>query len=306
MSDFNTEFWSVYVAGLTVVSIVACLLLLWITARGKTPSATADNTTGHVWDQDLREMNNPMPRWWMWLFVITIVFGLLYLVAYPGLGSYQGELRWTQRGEYDAEVLRANQELAPLYAQFAAKKTEELAGDANALAIGERLFMNNCAQCHGSDARGSKSFPNLADADWLYGGSPDRIKETITQGRKGQMPPMAAAVGTPDDVRNVAHYVLSLSNGPHDSVRAQLGKTKFTACAACHGMDGKGNPALGAPNLTDDVWLHGWGEQAIVNMVTAGKTNEMPAQAGKLTDAQIHVLAAYVWGLSNKPAPAKP
>ena len=306
MSDFNTEFWSVYVAGLTVVSIVACLLLLWITARGKTPSATADNTTGHVWDQDLREMNNPMPRWWMWLFVITIVFGLLYLVAYPGLGSYQGELRWTQRGEYDAEVLRANQELVPLYAQFAAKKTEELAGDANALAIGERLFMNNCAQCHGSDARGSKSFPNLADADWLYGGSPDRIKETITQGRKGQMPPMAAAVGTPDDVRNVAHYVLSLSNGPHDSVRAQLGKTKFTACAACHGMDGKGNPALGAPNLTDDVWLHGWGEQAIVNMVTAGKTNEMPAQAGKLTDAQIHVLAAYVWGLSNKPAPAKP
>jgi cytochrome c oxidase cbb3-type subunit 3 len=306
MSDFNAEFWSVYVAGLTVVSIVACLLLLWITARGKTPSATADNTTGHVWDEDLREMNNPMPRWWMWLFVITIVFGLLYLVAYPGLGSYQGELRWTQRGEYDAEVQRANQELAPLYAQFAARKTEELAGDANAMAIGERLFMNNCAQCHGSDARGSKSFPNLADADWLYGGSPDRIRETITQGRKGLMPPMAAAVGTPDDVRNVAHYVLSLSNGPHDSVRAQLGKARFTACAACHGIDGKGNQALGAPNLTDDVWLHGWGEQAIVNMVTAGKANEMPAQAGKLTDAQIHVLAAYVWGLSNKPAPAKP
>lgn len=306
MSDFNTEFWSVYVAGLTVVSIVACLLLLWITARGKTPSATADNTTGHVWDEDLREMNNPMPRWWMWLFVITIVFSLLYLVAYPGLGSYQGELRWTTRGEYDAEVQRANQELAPLYAQFAAKKTEELAGDANAMAIGERLFMNNCAQCHGSDARGSKSFPNLADADWLYGGSPDKIRETITQGRKGLMPPMAAAVGTPDDVRNVAHYVLSLSKGPHDSVRAQLGKTKFTACAACHGIDGKGNPAMGAPNLTDDVWLHGWGEQAIVNMVTAGKANEMPAQAGKLTDAQIHVLASYVWGLSNKPAPAKP
>ncbi|MHB1121797.1 MAG: cytochrome-c oxidase, cbb3-type subunit III [Ramlibacter sp.] len=306
MSDFNTEFWSVYVAGLTVASIVACLLLLWITARGKTPSATADNTTGHVWDEDLREMNNPMPRWWMWLFVITIVFSLLYLVAYPGLGSYQGELRWTTRGEYDAEVQRANQELGPLYAQFAAKKTEELAGDANAMAIGERLFMNNCAQCHGSDARGSKSFPNLADADWLYGGSPDKIRETITQGRKGQMPPMAAAVGTPDDVRNVAHYVLSLSNGPHDSVRAQLGKTRFTACAACHGMDGKGNQALGAPNLTDDVWLHGWGEQAIVSIVTSGKANEMPAQAGKLTDAQIHVLASYVWGLSNRPAPAKP
>ena len=306
MSDFNTEFWSVYVAGLTVASIIACLLLLWITARGKTASATADNTTGHVWDGDLRESNNPMPRWWMWLFVITIVFSLLYLIAYPGLGSYQGELRWTTRGEYDAEVQQANQELAPLYAQFAARKTEELAGDGNAMAIGERLFMNNCAQCHGSDARGSKSFPNLADADWLYGGGPDKIRETITQGRKGLMPPMAAAVGTPEDVRNVAHYVLSLSKSPHDSVRAQLGKTRFTACAACHGMDGKGNQALGAPNLTDDVWLHGWGEQAIVNIVTAGKANEMPAQAGKLSDAQIHVLASYVWGLANKPAPARP
>jgi len=306
MSDFNTGFWSVYVAGITVVSIIACLLLLWITARGRTPSAGADNTTGHVWDDDLREMNNPMPRWWMWLFVITIVFGLGYLVAYPGLGSYQGELRWTTRGEYDAEVQQANKELGPLYAQFTARKTEELAGDANAMAIGERLFMNNCAQCHGSDARGGKGFPNLADGDWLYGGTPDKIRETITQGRRGQMPPMAAAVGSPEDVRNVAHYVLSLSGSPHDSLRAQLGKTKFTACAACHGMDGKGNQAMGAPNLTDDVWLHGWGEQAIVSMISNGKTNEMPAQAGKLTEAQIHVLASYVWSLSNKPATAKP
>ena len=299
MSDFNAEFWSVYVAGLTVVSIVACLLLLWITARGKTPSATADNTTGHVWDEDLREMNNPMPRWWMWLFVITIVFGLLYLVAYPGLGSYQGELRWTQRGEYDAEVQRANQELAPLYAQFAARKTEELAGDANAMAIGERLFMNNCAQCHGSDARGSKGFPNLADGDWLHGGAPEKIRETIEKGRVGNMPPMAAAVGSSEDVRNLSHYVLSLSGSPHDSLRASLGKTKFTACAACHGMDGKGNQALGAPNLTDDIWLHGWGEAAITAIVNNGKVNEMPPQADKLTEAQIGVLSAYVWGLSN-------
>ncbi|HWP11287.1 MAG TPA: cytochrome-c oxidase, cbb3-type subunit III, partial [Ramlibacter sp.] len=179
-------------------------------------------------------------------------------------------------------------------------------GDPHAVAIGERLFMNNCAQCHGSDARGSKGFPNLVDADWLHGGTADKIAETIMQGRRGQMPPMAAAVGTPDDVRNVAHYVLSLSKSPHDSVRAQLGKPKFAACAACHGMDGKGNPALGAPNLTDDIWLHGWGEQAIIAMVNNGKFNEMPAQANKLTPAQIHVLAGYVWGLSNKPAMAKP
>ncbi|WP_341918169.1 cytochrome-c oxidase, cbb3-type subunit III [Polaromonas sp. YR568] len=301
MSDFTGNFWSVYVTVFTLVGILACLLLLWITARKKvTPSA--DNTTGHVWDEDLREMNNPMPRWWMWLFVLTIIFGLGYLVAYPGLGSYKGKLGWTTHGEYTDEVEKANKELAPLYAQFTAKPAEALAGDPAAMAVGERLFMNNCAQCHGSDARGSKGFPNLADGDWLHGGAPAKLVETITQGRQGNMPPMAAAVGTPDDVKNVAHYVLSLSGSPHDSLRSQLGKAKFTACAACHGMDGKGNQALGAPNLTDDIWLHGWGEQAIVNMVNSGKVNVMPGQAGKLTEAQIHVLSAYVWGLSNKPA----
>jgi cytochrome c oxidase cbb3-type subunit III len=238
--------------------------------------------------------------------VVSMIFGLLYLVAYPGLGSYQGELKWSSRAEYDTEVVHANKELAPLYAQFTAKKVEELAGDANAMAIGERLFMNNCSQCHGSDARGSKGFPNLTDNDWLHGGSPEKITETITKGRIGQMPVMAAAVGTPDDVKNVANYVLSLSNSAHDSVRAQLGKEKFTACAACHGVDGKGNQAVGAPNLTDKTWLHGYGEQAIMNMVNNGKVNQMPAQEGKLTEAQIHVLAAYVWGLSNKPILAKP
>ncbi len=305
MSDFTGNFWSIYVAVLTLVSILACLALLWITARKKIAS-DGDNTTGHVWDEDLREMNNPMPRWWMWLFVGTIVFSLLYLVAYPGLGSYQGELGWTQQGEYGAEMQKADQELAPLYSQFAAKKPEELAGDANAMAIGERLFMNNCAQCHGSDARGSKGFPNLADKDWLYGGSPQKIAETITSGRHGQMPPMAAAVGSSDDVKNVANYVLSLSNSPHDSLRAQLGKSKFTACAACHGMDGKGNTALGAPNLADDTWLHGWGEKAIVSIINSGKTSSMPGQQGRLTDAQIQVLGAYVWGLSNEAPVAKP
>jgi cytochrome c oxidase cbb3-type subunit III len=304
MSDFNASFWSVYVTGVTLIGILACLALLWITARKKV-APSADNTTGHVWDEDLREANNPMPRWWMWMFVLSIVFGLLYLAAYPGLGSYPGQLAWTTRGEHAAEMAQAEKQLAPLYAQFTAKKVEELAGDANAMAVGERLFMNNCAQCHGSDARGSKGFPNLSDTDWLHGGTPDKIVETITKGRKGQMPPMAAAVGAPDDVKNVANYVLSLSNSPHDSVRAQLGKSKFTVCAACHGADGKGNQAIGAPNLTDDIWLHGWGEQAITAMVNQGKLNEMPAQESKLSEAQIHVLAAYVWGLSNK-VQAKP
>jgi cytochrome c oxidase cbb3-type subunit 3 len=304
MSDFNADFWSLYVAGATLLGILGCVLLLWVTARKKV-EARPDNTTGHVWDENLTEMNNPLPRWWMWLFVLTIVFSLLYLVAYPGLGTYQGELKWTSIGQHATEMAKAEKELAPLYAQFTAKKVEDVAGDANAMAVGERLFMNNCAQCHGSDARGGKGFPNLTDKDWLHGGTPEKIVETITKGRIGQMPVMAGAVGTPDDVKNVANYVLSLSNQPHDSVRAQLGKEKFVACAACHGVDGKGNQAIGAPNLTDDTWLHGYGEQAIMAMVNNGKVNVMPAQEGKLTAAQIHVLAAYVWGLSNKPT-AKP
>jgi cytochrome c oxidase cbb3-type subunit 3 len=301
MSDFIHGFWSVYVAAFAIAGIAGCALLLWLTARKKV-TARADNTTGHIWDEDLTEMNNPLPLWWVGLFVLTIVFSAGYLVFYPGLGSYEGRLKWSTHSEYQAEVDEATRQLEPLYAQFTQRKVEELAGDGNAMAIGERLFMNNCAQCHGSDARGSKGFPNLADGDWLHGGSGEKIAETITKGRTGTMPPMAAAVGSADDVKNVAHYVLSLSNSPHDSVRSQLGKSKFTACAACHGMDGKGNAALGAPNLTDDIWLHGWGEQAIVAMINNGKVNQMPAQEDKLTPAQIHVLASYVWGLSNRSA----
>ena len=305
MSDFTDSFWSVFVAGITLTGIIACLILLWVTARKKV-AATSDNTTGHVWDEDLTEMNNPLPRWWMWLFVLTILFSFLYLIAYPGLGSYPGQLGWSTAANYAAEVEKSRTELEPLYAQFTSRKPEELAGDAQAMAIGERLYMNNCSQCHGSDARGSKGFPNLADTDWIHGGSAEAIALTLQKGRVGQMPPMAAAVGGADDVKNVAHYVLSLSGAPHDSLRAQLGKSRFSTCAACHGANGKGNPSLGAPNLTDDVWLHGWGEQAIINIINNGKVNVMPAQEGKLTEAQIHVLTAYVWGLSNKAAPAKP
>lgn len=304
MSDFTSNFWSIFVTAVTLLSILACLFLLWMSGKTKAISAS-DNTTGHVWDGDLREMNNPLPRWWVWLFIATVVFSLVYLALYPGLGAYAGRWGWSQAGQYQAEVLKGNQAVEPLYARFASMKPEDLAKDAQAMAIGDRLFMNNCAQCHGSDARGSKGFPNLTDADWLYGGAPEIIKETLTKGRIGNMPPMAAAVGSPDDVKNVAHYVLSLSGNPHDSTRAQLGKEKFAACAACHGMDGKGNAALGAPNLTDNIWLHGFGENAIVKIVNEGKVNQMPAQADKLTPAQIQVLAAYVWGLSNRTAAAK-
>lgn len=299
MSDFVNNFWSIFVIVLTLGGILFCALLLLFTARKKVVSAE-DNTTGHVWDGDLRELNNPLPRWWVWLFVITVIFGIVYLAAYPGLGSISGKLGWTQVGAYEAEMAKAKAQIAPLYARFAGMTPEQRAADPQAMAIGERLFMNNCAQCHGSDAGGGKSFPNLTDGDWLYGGDPETIKTTITEGRFGIMPPMAAAVGTPEDVRNLAHYVLSLSGSPNDSLRASMGKSKFTACAACHGMDGKGNHAMGAPNLTDDIWLHGWGEAAIIDIINNGKQNQMPAQKDKLTEGQIGVLTSYVWSLSNR------
>ncbi|MGE0350331.1 cytochrome-c oxidase, cbb3-type subunit III [Hydrogenophaga sp.] len=303
MSDFTNDFWSWYVGGLTLVSIVACLILLWVSGTTKV-KASADNTTGHVWDGDLREMNNPLPRWWVWLFVITVVFSLVYGVLYPTFGKYPGVLGWSSNGQHQTEVAAMEKAIAPIYAKFQDMQPQELAANAQAMAIGERLFMNNCAQCHGSDARGARSFPNLTDGDWLWGGEPAAIKTTITEGRTGVMPPMAAAVGSPEDVRNVAHYVLSLSGSPHDPVRATLGRPNFAACAACHGADGKGNTALGAPNLSDSTWLHGWGEEAVVRAITQGFTNQMPAQAGKLNAEQIHVLTGYVWGLSTRPAAA--
>jgi cytochrome c oxidase cbb3-type subunit 3 len=299
MSDFTSNFWEMYVSGLTLVSILACLVLLIITGK-MSPATAGDNTTGHVWDGDLREMNNPLPRWWSYMFVFTIIFALVYLVLYPGLGGYKGTLGWSSAKLHADEIAKGNAEIAPIYAKFMSMKPEDVAKDAQAMAIGERLYGNNCAQCHASDARGNKGFPNLTDGDWLHGGTTDKIKETLVGGRNGNMPPMAAAVGTADDVKNVAQYVLSLSNSPHDSARAALGKEKFAVCAACHGADGKGMQPLGSANLTDNIWLHGFGEKAIVEMINNGKVNVMPAQAERLTEAQIHVLTSYVWGMSNK------
>ncbi|MBQ0920430.1 cytochrome-c oxidase, cbb3-type subunit III [Hydrogenophaga aromaticivorans] len=301
MSDFTSDFWHLYVGGLTLVSILACLILLWISGTTKA-NTHADNTTGHVWDGDLAEMNNPLPKWWVYLFVITVLFALAYGALYPMFGKFQGVLGWTSRGQHTAEVAKVEAAIAPIYAKFSGMTPEQMAGDSEAMAIGERLFMNYCAQCHGSDARGAKGFPNLTDKDWLGGGDHATIKTTITQGRIGVMPPMATAVGSAEDVRNVANYVLSLSGSPHDSVRATQGKEKFAACAACHGMDGKGMAAVGAANLTDGIWLHGWGEEAIVRAVNNGFNNQMPGQSALLNEAQINVLASYVWGMSNKAA----
>jgi cytochrome c oxidase cbb3-type subunit 3 len=300
MSDFTSNFWPIFITTISLLGIFGCALLLWLTSTIKVVSTNDSNTSAHVWDEDLREMNNPLPRWWVWLFIITVIFALLYLIAYPGLGSYTGKFGWTQINQYEKEVEAANKKLEPLYSKFAAMSVEELAKNPEARATGERLFMNNCSQCHGSDAKGSRGFPNLTDNDWIHGGSPEKIKETLVGGRMGMMPPMAAAVGNEDDVKNVANYVLSLSNSKHDSARAALGKEKFAICAACHGAEGKGNQAIGALNLTDNIWLHGAGEKAIIKRINLGIVNQMPAQESKFTADQIHVLTAYVWGFSNK------
>lgn len=307
MSDFVHGFWSWYVAAISVASIVACAVLLWLAGKARVPTSAAgrkDNTTGHVWDEDLREYNNPLPRWWMWLFILTVVFALGYLVLFPGLGSFQGSQRWSQVADHDAEVLRMRQALAPLYAEFTAKSVAELSKDPRALAIGERQFMNNCSQCHGSDARGSKGYPNLTigQAAWLGPLSGEYIVQTVTHGRQGMMPPLGAAVGSEEAIRDLAHYVLSLSASPHNQIKAFAGKASYSTCAACHGVKGKGNKTLGAPNLTDDYWLHGWGEEAIVAIIKNGKNNVMPAQSGKLSPEQIHVVAAYVMSLSGSGA----
>jgi cytochrome c oxidase cbb3-type subunit 3 len=297
MSDFVHDGWSIFVAAAVALSLVFCVILLIVASRRKVMSN--DNTTGHTWDVDLREMNNPLPRWWVGLFVITVVFAVVYLVLYPGLGSKSGVLNWTSSSAHAADLERWRAQMATTYAKYTAVPSVELVKDDSAMAVGERLFANYCAQCHGSDGRGSKGFPNLTDGDWMYGGSHEKIIETITKGRVGNMPALGAAVGTVEDVRNLANYVLSLSGSPHDSVAAQLGKPKFAVCAACHGAEGKGMEAVGAPNLTDKVWLHGWGEQAIVNIITQGKVNVMPAQASRLTPEQIYVLAAYVQSMSS-------
>lgn len=301
MADFFNEGWSWYVALLSVASVLACAVLLWLAGKARVSAkARADNTTGHVWDEDLREYNNPLPRWWMWLFIITVIFGLIYLAIYPGLGAYEGMHKWSQQGQHQADARQMREALAPMYAQFTAKPVADLAKDAQALAIGQRHFMNYCSQCHGSDARGGKGYPNLTQgaAGWLGPLSGEHIVQTITQGRQGVMPAMGAAIGSEAAISDLAHYVMSLSGSPHNEIKAFGGKKYFAACAACHGNDGKGNKALGASNLTDNDWLHGWGEEAIVNIIKNGKTNVMPAQAAWLSPEQIHVLAAYVLSLS--------
>lgn len=315
MADFTNGFWDMYIVVLTLLGIAGCGILLYSQAKVKLAKGKDGKvgTTGHTWDEDLTELNTPMPRWWMWLFYITIIFALAYLFLYPGLGTYAGKLGWKSSGQYQAELKQAESEYGPLFAQYQKQDLKKVAADPKAHAIGQRLFLTYCAQCHGSDARGNKGFPNLTDKDWLFGGAPETIKESILRGRMGVMPPMGAALGSDKDVENVAHYVLSLSGSTADPIKAVFGKGKFGACMACHSAGGTGNQALGAPNLTDKIWLFGGSAETVMETIRKGRNATMPAFEDFLGDAKVHVLAAYVWSLSNdvnapepSPAPTAP
>ena len=299
MSDFVSGFWSIYVGGITLLGILFCAWLLKATTTRRLAGKEKAEVTGHVWDENLEEYNNPLPRWWVWAFYISIAFGLGYLALYPGLGSFQGVLGWSSGGEHQADVTQADIQYAPIFVKYLKQDIAEIARDPEARGMGQRLFLNYCAQCHGSDARGGKGFPNLTDNDWLYGGTPQDIKTSITEGRNGVMPPWGQALSG-DDIKDVTYYVLSLSGFPADGLKIYSGRKIFmNTCAACHGADGKGNPAMGAPNLNDKVWLHGGSIAAVTETITKGRNSHMPAHKDLLDEAKINLLAGYVYGLSN-------
>jgi len=296
MSDFVSDFWNLYVIVIVAGSILACAVLLIV--QGKA-TFTPGKTMGHVWDETLEEYNNPMPKWWSWLFSITVIFAFVYLALYPGLGNFKGVLGWTSVGQHTTEVAKMDATVKPLFDKYLAMDVKAVAGDKQANEMGKRLFLTYCMQCHGADARGAKGFPNLSDGDWLYGGEPEQIKETLNNGRMGVMPPHAQ-LGA-DTVKDLANFVRSLSGLPNDSVRAAKGKEAFSSagCIGCHGPEGTGMHAVGAPNLTDKVWLYGSSEATITETINNGRQNKMPAWKEFLGEAKIHLLTAYVYSLSQ-------
>jgi cytochrome c oxidase cbb3-type subunit 3 len=297
--------WTLFVAILTIANILACFWLLWWTRKRRDdggPKESPTSTTGHVWDEDLAEYNKPLPKWWLNLFYVTIVFSLGYLVFYPGLGGFAGTSGWSSAAQHDADAAAAEAKIAPLFARFAAVPLDQLAQDAEAVALGRSVYANNCAQCHGADARGAKGFPNLTDADWQWGGHADAVLATIQHGRIGVMPPWGAALGD-QGVTEVTAYVQSLSGMQADPSLAGAGQARFAMlCAACHGADGKGNVALGAPNLTDNVWLYGSDTSTIADIIRNGRNGVMPAWGPIIGDDRVRVAAAFV--LSQAPRSA--
>jgi cytochrome c oxidase cbb3-type subunit 3 len=295
-----TSGWSLFVIILTIANILACLWLLRWTSKPRTANEKIGGgaDTGHVWDKDLREYNNPLPKWWLWLFYITVAFGLLYLAFYPGLGNFAGVGGWTQAGQYEKEKAAVEARAAKLLAPLAALPVAELVNNAQAMSTAHNLFQQNCAQCHGSDGGGAVGFPNLANADWQWGSDADTVVATITGGRIAAMPPWGAVLGEPG-VEEVVAYVQTLSGQPADATKAAAGQVRFqTVCSACHGMDGKGNPLLGAPNLTDQIWLYGGDAATIKQTVMNGRNGQMPAWGDKLGEQRVKLLAAYVTKLA--------
>lgn len=299
MSDFVSGFWGYYIAAIVLLGIGWCVWLLFSQRKWLGPRTVVTEDTGHVWDGDLRELNNPLPRWWTIMYLLMCVFGLGYLVLYPGLGAFTGSLGYTSAQEIRQDQVELDTQVKPVYEKFAKMDIPAIAADVDARVIGQRLFLNNCAQCHGSDAKGATSFPNLVEGDSLYGRTPEALQASITNGRNGVMPSFQASVDS-RMAGDIAQYVRSLSGLAHDQIRVIRGKREYlNNCVACHGADGKGNKALGAPNLTDDVWLYGSSEATIVHSILNGRNNRMPAQEHLLTPEQIRLLTAWVWGLSG-------
>lgn len=297
-----TSGWSYYVIFFVVLNIAGSAWLLWWTSRkrGNNDTQSSTDTTGHVWDGDLSEYNKPLPKWWINLFWLTIIFGIGYLVYYPGFGNFTGSSGWTSAKEHDAEKAQADAKLAQAFGRFDGMAIDAIAKDPDALAFGARLFANHCAQCHGSDARGAKGYPNLTDGDWLWGGEPETILTTVLGGRQAAMPALAAAIGGDTGVTEVATYVQSLSGKKTDPALAAAGKVRFDGvCAACHGANGKGNPMLGSANLTDDIWLYGGDFNTIRETITNGRGGQMPAHLPIIGETRARLAAAYVWSLSH-------
>jgi cytochrome c oxidase cbb3-type subunit 3 len=295
--------WSWYVIGLVAINILGSIWLLWFTGKRR-PGDPAPTDTSHVWDGDLTEYNKPMPRWWINLFYLTIVFSIGYLIWYPGLGTFAGTSGWTSHGELASDQKRDDAKLDATFAPFAKLPIEQIAQDPKALQLGRSIFLNNCAVCHGTSARGAKGFPNLTDVHWQWGGTADDILTTIDAGRTAVMPAMAEALtasGGPQAIDDVIAYVQSLSRpGQAPNAQAAAGKPQFEAvCAACHGADGTGMAAMGAPNLTDNDWLYGPSKASIKSAIEHGHNGQMPAFNAVLRPNQVRVVAAYVWSLSN-------
>jgi cytochrome c oxidase cbb3-type subunit 3 len=291
---------SAFIIVLTLLNIAGALWLLWWTRRSHGEASVTTETTGHVWDGDLRELNNPLPRWWLWLFIITVAFGGIYLVLYPGLGSYEGTLKWSARAEHAAEATENARRLEVTLAPYASRDVRELSRDTIAVDIGRNLFLNNCAACHGSDGGGAPGFPNLTDADWLWGDDPALVVQTISEGRNGVMPAWGELLGT-GGVEDMLSYVFSLQGRELSAGNKHAGGARFAElCAACHGVDGRGNPALGTPNLADRIWLHGGALTSVRDSIAKGRAGSMPAHGARLGETRVKLLAAYVLTLGGQ------